>query len=92
MAETIMSTITPGSNYSVRLLNIMVERIQSDKDNFSEATSIALHEYADAISRGEKGKTTPDTFRSSNGCDVSVIAGSVCDVNHTSMSIVYSEK
>ena len=59
----------------VRVLNIIVQKVQWNNEDFQEAVGIALKEYAAAASKKEFGNHNNETFISTNGCEVRVIAG-----------------
>lgn len=65
----------PSGVSESRMLVIMVKRYQDTRADFSAYVPTALHEYADAVKKGKKGKNDHEEFKASNGCRVLVIAG-----------------
>jgi len=57
-----------------RSIILVVKRRQEERDNFSAAVPTALREYADAVEKDEKGNNDHESFETSNGCRILVIA------------------
>lgn len=60
----------------MRMVAIIVQNYRLLDEVFVPVVAQALREYASALEAGEAGQGAAENFKTTNGCEVRVIAGS----------------